>query len=160
MFRIVNFGENVMNSSADSFVVFPSFCPLSCSLCLHHLVLLSNVKWVNVGINTTEGCATIVLRMFLCQQEATPRRRPGKNIVATRVAFTGTLCSLEDIRTSSGDISRLNGENSAFPNREKRQAAKRSRNLEDERMQINVHKGQEPKTKIPSEMEVAPRYNC
>ena len=93
MFTIVNFGENVMNSSADSFVVFPSFCPLSCFLCLHHVVLLSNVKWVNVGINTTEGCATIVLRMFLCQQEATPRRSPGKNIVAKMVAITGTLCS-------------------------------------------------------------------
>ena len=146
MFRIVNFGENVMNSSADSFVVFPSFCPLSCSLCLHHLVLLclgenlmkgssssspfllplhhfpllSNVKWVNVnaGINTTEGCATIVLRMFLCQQEATPRTRPGKNVVARMIAITGTLCSSGRLRIPNGDASA-----SPLPTRENRHAA-------------------------------------
>ena len=57
------------------------------------LLLLLNVKWVKVGINTTEGWATIVLRMFLCQQEMTPRRSPGKNIVAAIVAITGPLCS-------------------------------------------------------------------
>ena len=68
MFMIVNLGENLMKGSSSS--------PPSLIL-LHHLVLLSNAKWVNAGINTREGCATIVLRMFLCQQEMTPRRRPG-----------------------------------------------------------------------------------
>ena len=93
MFTIVNLEENLMNGSADSLVVFLSSCSLSSSLPLHHLVLLSNVKWVKAGIKTTEGCATIALNMFLCQQEANPRRRPGRNIVAMMVAITGTLCS-------------------------------------------------------------------
>ena len=56
-------------------------------------VLLRNVKCVNVGIKMTEGCATIVVSMFLCQQEARPRRRPGKKIVTTMVAIIGTLGS-------------------------------------------------------------------
>ena len=116
IFTIVNLGENVMKGSSSS----PSCLPP-----LHHVPLLANVKWVNVGINTTEGWATIVLRMFLCQQEMTPVRRPGKNIVAKMVAITGTLCS-------SGKGRGLNGEATAspFPPRETRQAAKRSRNLE------------------------------
>ena len=82
----VNFGEKVMNGSDD-----PPLDPSSPSSFLP--LLHSNEKWVKAGIKTTEGWATIVLSMFLCQQEATPRRRPGKNIVARMVASTGTLCS-------------------------------------------------------------------
>ena len=87
--KSVNFGEKVMNDSSDSPVDFfsPSTLPL------HHLVLLWNEKWVNVGIKTREGCARIVFSMSLCQQEANPRRRPGRKIVAMMVAITGNLCS-------------------------------------------------------------------
>jgi len=87
IFTIVNLEENLMKGCVGSFVVFSSSLPSS-SLLLHHLVLLSNAKWVNAGIKTMEGCATIVLSMFLCQQEAKPRRRPGKNIVARMVRYT------------------------------------------------------------------------
>ena len=89
------------------------------------LLLLLNVKWVKVGINTTEGCATMVLSMFLCQHEATPRRRPGKNIVAMVVAIIGTrIDGLRCCGTANGEASA-----SPFPTRERRHAAKRSRNL-------------------------------
>ena len=49
----VNLGEKVMKASSDISVVI-SFFPLSSvsfsALSLHHVVLLVNVKWVNVGI--------------------------------------------------------------------------------------------------------------
>ena len=95
-FTSVNLGEKVMKASSDISVVI-SFFPLSSVsssvLPLHHVVLLVNVKWVNVGINTTDGCATMVLSMSVCQQEKTPRKNPGKNIVAMMVAISGTWCS-------------------------------------------------------------------
>ena len=82
------------------------------------LLLLLNVKWVKVGNNTTEGCATMVLSMFLCQHEATPRTRPGKNIVARMIAITGTLCSSGRLLIPNGDASA-----SPLPTRENRHAA-------------------------------------
>ena len=120
IFTSVNLGENLMKGAVDSPPPSSSFPP-------HHLLLLSNVKWVNAGIKTTEGCAIMVLKMSLCQQEAIPRRRPGKNIVATVVAIT-------DTRTDGPKnfaVPFANGAASAspFPTRERRHAAKRSRNL-------------------------------
>ena len=69
IFTTVKPEEKVMNGSVDP-----------------NVVLLLNVKRVKVGIKTTEGCATIVLSMFLCQQEAMPRIKPGRKFVPMMVA--------------------------------------------------------------------------
>ena len=127
IFTSVNLGENLMKGSLDSLLEFPFPCSPSSSFPLHHLVLLSNAKWVKAGIKTTEGCAIIVLKMSLCQQEARPRRRPGKNIVAKMVAITGTVCSSLKRQYQNGEASAT-----PFPTRERRHAAKRSRNLKME----------------------------
>ena len=48
---------------------------------------------MKVGKSTKKGCATMVFSIFLCQQEATPRRKPGKNILHRMVANNGRSCS-------------------------------------------------------------------
>ena len=65
-----------------------------------------------------------VLRMPLCQQDTRPRTKPGRKMVANVGAIT---CNC-----FSGGIIWPNEENSAnpFPRRERRQAAKKSRNLQ------------------------------
>ena len=92
---------------------------------MHHFVLEAKVKWVKVGIRTMEGWAMMVLRMPRCQQEARPRIKPGRNIVAIIIAVTGNFCSGTFCKYP------LYGKPSAspFPRRERRQAAKMSRNL-------------------------------
>ena len=94
------------------------------------------VKCVNVGINTTEGCATKVLSMLLllfllCQQEAIPRMKPGRNIVAKMVAITGNFCSSGTGFSPGAGEGAAKGEASAipFPTRERRHAPNISRNL-------------------------------
>ena len=94
------------------------------------------VKCVNVGINTTEGCATKVLSMLLllfllCQQEAIPRMKPGRNIVAKMVAITGNFCSSGTGFSPGPGEGAAKGEASAipFPTRERRHAPNISKNL-------------------------------
>ena len=120
----VNFGEKVMNGPDDPPLdLSPFSSPFSPSSFLP--LLHSNEKWVKAGIKTTEGCATIVLSMFLCQQEAIPKTKPGKNIVAAMVAITGTVCSPGKRVLEKGEASA-----SAFPTRERRHAAYMNRNLQ------------------------------
>ena len=137
-FMIVNRGENVMKGSTES--PFSFSCSPFSLLPLHNFSLLVKVKCVNVGINTTEGCATKVLSMLLllfllCQQETIPRMKPGRNIVAKMVAITGNFCSSGTGFSSSGPRGTPGrpekGEASAipFPTREKRHAPNINRNL-------------------------------
>ena len=133
-FMIVNRGENVMKGSTES--PFSFSCSPFSLLPLHNFSLLVKVKCVNVGINTTEGCATKVLSMLLllfllCQQETIPRMKPGRNIVAKMVAITGNFCSSRTFFSSSGPQGAAKGEASAipFPTRERRHAPNISRNL-------------------------------
>ena len=135
IFKSVNLGEKVINDSSLFFFAFscsssfsPSFFSYFLTLCLHHLELLVNAKNVKVGINTTEGCAMmvlskLVLRLLLCQQEATPSKKPGRKMVVRIVAITSRVCS--------AGTPNPNGEARAkpFPATERTQAAKMSRNL-------------------------------
>ena len=79
---------------------------------------------MNVGINTTDGCATMVmskllLLLLLCHQDMTPRRKPGRKMVAKIVVIIGRVFASEEPPINS------NGEASAspLPTRERRQAA-------------------------------------
>ena len=126
MLRIVTLAENMMKGSSES---PPSCCSPSSSFeqPLLHFVLEAKVKWVKVGKRTMEGWEMTVLRMPRCQQEARPSSKPGRkmvnNVVATVDAFSSNVCGWEGLSP--------NGEASAspFPRRERRQAAKMSRNL-------------------------------
>ena len=71
---------------------------------------------------------TVLSRLLLllfspCQQDMTPSKKPGRKIVARFVAITRKVCSARTLYP--------NGEASAspLPTRERRQAAKMSRNL-------------------------------
>ena len=66
----------------------------------------------------------LLLLLLPCQQEATPRMKPGRKMVARIVTFTSRVCS--------AGTPRPNGEARAkpFPATERTQAAKMSRNLE------------------------------
>ena len=103
---------------------------------MHHFVLEAKVKWVNAGMRMMEGWVRKVLRMPGCQQETRPRSNPGRKMVAKIATMTST----------SG-TPQLNGEASAspFPTRERRQAAKISRNL-----------GQTEGTNIRNELKAKP----
>ena len=92
---------------------------------MHHFLLEAKVKWVKAGKRTMEGWEMMVLRMPRCQQETRPSSKPGRNVVAKVVAVNCTFCS------GAIEYPRANGEASAspFPRRERRQAAKMSRNL-------------------------------
>ena len=60
---------------------------------LSHLILLEKVKKVKAGMKIMDGWAMTVLMMSLCQQEARPSSKPGRNIVVIVAATTGRLCS-------------------------------------------------------------------
>ena len=95
MFTRVNLAEKAMNGSLFLFS-FPLCLLLSSSSSsseLSHFILLEKVKKVMAGIKTTDGCAMTVLMMSLCQQEAMPSSKPGRNIVVIVAATTGRLCS-------------------------------------------------------------------
>ena len=82
----------------------------------------------------TDGWDRKVLKMPVCQQEKTPRRKPGRNCVAKIVASTKILwVVLKPFSPISGEAS---GEASAspFPTSARRQATKMSRNLGDKHM--------------------------
>ena len=85
------------------------------------------MKWVKTGMRMMEGWARKDFRMPRCQQVARPRSKPGRNMVVNVVAITGTLYWLWWLRPEP----KANGEASAspLPRRERRQAAKMSRNL-------------------------------
>ena len=84
--------EKVMNafSSSSSF----SSSPSSFVLLLHHFLLEAKVKWVNVGMRRMEGWAMKVLMMPRCQQQTSPRRKPGRKIVANVAATAGNSSSV------------------------------------------------------------------
>ena len=89
-----------------------------------------------MGISTTEGCATMVLSIFLCQQEATPRRKPGKNIMDRMVVINDRLSSSGGPTYQNWSSHQAswppNGEAiaSPFPTRVRRHAAYTSSHLE------------------------------
>ena len=95
MFTRVNLAEKAMKGSLFLFSFF--LCSLSLlsssSVILSHLIWLEKVNKVKAGIKTTDGCAMMVLMMSLCQQEAMPSSKPGRNIVVIVAATTGKLCS-------------------------------------------------------------------
>ena len=98
----------------------PSSPPSSLWLLLHHFVLETKAKWVKVGMRRMEGWAMKVLRMPRCQQETSPRRKPGRKLVANAAAIPGNCSAAATEETSANP----------FPRREERQAAKMSRNLQ------------------------------
>ena len=97
MFTRVNLAEKAMKGSL--FLLSFFLCSLSLlsssssSVILSHLIWLEKVNKVKAGIKRTDGCAMMVLMMSLCQQEATPSSKPGRNIVVIDAATTGRLCS-------------------------------------------------------------------
>ena len=96
MFTRVNLAEKAMKGSLFLFS-FPLCLLLSLSSSsaeLSHLILLEKVKKVKAGIKTTDGWAMTVLTMSLCQQQAMPSSKPGRNIVViVAAATTRRLCS-------------------------------------------------------------------
>ena len=91
---------------------------------MHHFVLEAKVKWVKAGMRMMEGWVRKDLRMPRCQQETRPSSRPGRKMVANVVAITCLKVIGSEGALPSGEASA-----SPFPRRERRQAAKMSRNL-------------------------------